>query len=116
MVKEIVADTGLVAFCGLYCGACRNYLNDKCPGCHDNAKATWCKVRTCCGETNYSSCAECKTFADPKDCKKFNNVISRAIGFILRSNRRACIMQIRQKGLQGHAEDMTLNKRRTIRT
>jgi hypothetical protein len=114
-MKQIVVDAALVAFCGLYCGACRRYLSDKCPGCHDNAKATWCKVRTCCVEANYSSCAECKTFADPKDCGKFNNVISRAVGFLLRSDRRACIMQIREKGLKSHAEDMALHKRQTIR-
>jgi hypothetical protein len=63
----------------------------------------------------YSSCAGCTTFADPKDCKKFNNFFSKTIGFILRSDRRACITQIREKGLQGHAEEMALHKRQTIR-
>jgi len=114
-VKEIVADTGLVAYCGLYCGACGSYLKDRCPGCHKNEKATWCKVRSCCREAGYTSCAECKTLSDPRDCKKFNNVISKTIGFILRSDRRACIMQIRGKGLKGHAEDMTIQRRQSIR-
>ena len=49
-MKEIISDPKLVAFCGLYCGACKAYLKERCPGCHDNEKATWCKVRTCCLE------------------------------------------------------------------
>lgn len=114
-MKEIVADAGLVAFCGLYCGACGSYVKGRCPGCHQNEKATWCKVRACCRETQYSSCAECATHPDPQDCKKFNNFISKAIGFVFRSDRRACIMQIRNKGLQTHAEDMALQKRQSIK-
>jgi hypothetical protein len=36
-MKAIVADAGLVAYCGLYCGACKAYLKEKYPGCHGNA-------------------------------------------------------------------------------
>ncbi len=114
-MKEIVADPKLVAFCGLYCGACGTYLKGRCPGCRDNEKASWCKVRTCCLETGYSSCADCTKFPDPKDCGKFHNFISIVIGFVLRSDRRACITQIRQKGIEGHAEDMAATRRQTIR-
>lgn len=114
-MKEIMADAKLVAFCGLYCGACSGYLRDKCPGCHEKVKATWCKVRTCCVTAGFSSCAARTTFADPKDCNTFNAFMSKTIGFILRSDRRACILQIRGKGLKGHAEDMALHKRQTIR-
>ena len=49
----------LVARCGLYCGACGSYLKGRCPGCRENVKATWCKVRACCGEHSYASCADC---------------------------------------------------------
>jgi hypothetical protein len=114
-MKDIVADTGLVGYCGLYCGACGSYLRDRCRGCHENEKAKWCKVRACCREQGYLSCADCKTIADPADCKKFNNFISKTIGFVLRSDRRACIMQIREHGLKVHADDMALHKRQTIR-
>ncbi len=31
-MKEIVSDPKLVAYCGLYCGACKRYLQEKCPG------------------------------------------------------------------------------------
>ena len=30
-----------IAFCGLYCGACRQYLKEKCPGCRKNEKAKY---------------------------------------------------------------------------
>lgn len=114
-MKEIVADPKMVAYCGFYCGACKSFLKDRCNGCHENSKATWCKVRSCCMENSYLSCADCRTFEDPRDCGKFNNPISRIIGFILRSDRSACIRQIKSLGLEGHAGNMALNMRHTIR-
>jgi len=114
-VKEIVADPKLVAFCGLYCGACKAYLKDRCLGCHENTKATWCRVRTCCMEASYSSCADCKEFDEPRNCRRFHNFISRIIGFALRSDRPTCIMQIKQLGLEDHAKNMAECRRMTIR-
>ncbi len=114
-MKEIAADQKLVAFCGLYCGACGAYLKEKCPGCHGNVKASWCKVRACCLDSGYSSCAMCVEFSDPKECRKFHNLISRIIGFVLRSDRGACIAQIRQQGIEGHAREMAASGRQTIR-
>jgi hypothetical protein len=114
-MKEIVANPNMVAYCGLYCGACKSFLKDKCPGCHDNSKATWCKVRSCCIENIYLSCADCKTFENPRNCKYFNNPISKAISFFLRSDRSACICQIKSLGIEGHASDMASNMRHTIR-
>jgi hypothetical protein len=114
-MKSIVADTGLVAYCGLYCGACGVYRRGRCPGCHENQKATWCGVRKCCTENGYSSCAECRTIADPRDCRKFHNFISKLFGLIFRSDRRACIAQIRQKGLSAHADLMAASQRHSIR-
>ena len=114
-MKDIVSNIELVAHCGLYCGACRSYLQGRCPGCHENKKASWCKVRICCMEHNYSSCADCQDFASPGECKKYNNFISRIIGFVLRSDRAACIRQIKQMGIQGHTDIMTKQKKQTIR-
>ncbi len=114
-MKVIVADSNMVAYCGLYCGACKSYLKDKCPGCHKNSKATWCKVRSCCIENGFLSCADCKKFEDPNSCKNFNNVFSKAIGFFLRSDRRACIYQIKRIGIDGHAQNMASNMRQTIK-
>ncbi len=113
-MREIVADRKLVAYCGLYCGACGSYLKGRCPGCHENTKASWCKVRSCCAENGYASCANCSVYSDPNECKLFNSFISRAIGLVLNSNRQACVMQIRRVGLDEHAALMTKRKRQTI--
>jgi hypothetical protein len=113
-MKQIVNDSKLVAYCGLYCGACRAYLNEKCPGCIENTKAGWCKIRICCGENNFKSCADCSDFTDVNDCKKFNNVISKIFAFVFKSNRKACIEQIRSKGLKEHASIMTQLGKQTL--
>lgn len=115
-MKDIIPDSQLVAYCGLYCGACTRYLREKCPGCHENNKATWCKVRSCCVNNNYSSCAECKEFPDPNDCKMFNNFMSKMFAFIFRSNRAACIKQIKDLGIQGHAEMMAKHKFQSLKS
>jgi len=114
-MKEIVADPSLVAYCGLYCGACGSYRKEHCPGCHENAKASWCVVRKCCIENGIESCAQCATHTDPNDCKKFNNFISKVFGFVFRSNRQACILQIRKEGLDGHARIMAESGKQTIK-
>ncbi len=114
-MKEITVNESLVSFCGLYCGSCPKYLKDKCPGCEGYEKATWCKLRTCCLQNGYSSCADCSEFSDVKECKKFNNFFSRVIGFILRSDRAAGIQMIKEKGYKGFASYMTENKLITIR-
>ena len=105
-MKEIVVNKDLVAFCGLYCGACRAYLREKCPGCHENAKAGWCKLRACCMDQGFLSCAECKEVSSPNECKKFNNMISKIFAVVFRSNRAACIDQIKAVGLEEHARKM----------
>ena len=105
-MKEIVADTNLVARCGLYCGACKRYLKGGCPGCTENAKASWCKVRTCCIEHEYATCADCQEFDDPSDCAKYSTFIARMFGLIFRSDRRACIMQIKENGTDAYAQTM----------
>lgn len=114
-MKTIINDTNLIAYCGLYCGACGSYLKGKCPGCNENNKATWCAIRSCNIENNFKSCADCTTYANPMDCKKYNNFISRAIGFILRSNRSVCISMIKEKGYENFAAYMAENKLQTIK-
>lgn len=114
-MESITSNTKLVAHCGLYCGACRSYIKGKCPGCIDNAKATWCKVRSCCRQNGYASCADCKTHSNPMECKFFNNFIARMFGLIFRSDRNACIAMIKEKGYQSFAEYMAGNGWQTIR-
>jgi len=114
-MKEIVPDKNLIAYCGLYCGACGKYLNDKCLGCKENVKASWCKIRSCCIENKYSSCADCKTISSANDCKKFNNFISKIFAFIFKSDRNACINKIKECGYESFAEYMASNKLQSIK-
>ena len=114
-MREIAASPELVAYCGLYCGACRPYLAGRCKGCHENERATWCKVRTCCIERGWASCASCTEFADARDCRHFNSFVAKLFGLLLRSNRAGCIDQIRRLGLEGHAEAMAAARSQTIR-
>lgn len=109
-MPEIVVDETLVACCGLYCAACGSHLKGRCPGCRENEKAAWCKVRLCCIEKGIASCAECAACADPKECAKFNNFISRAIGLLLNSSRAACIARIRQIGTKAYASEMAAKR------
>ena len=104
----------LVAFCGLYCGACRSYQRGRCPGCQENARATWCRVRTCCIEHGWTSCAECTPFDDPNDCRSFNGFLSRVLGVVLNSDRRACIREIRRMGRRDYAAFMASERLQTL--
>ena len=114
-MRTIQEDAGLVAYCGLYCGACNAYLKEKCDGCHRNEGASWCGVRSCCIEKGLASCADCSEFPDPSNCRKFNNVVSRMFGLLFRSDRPACIKQVKELGLAGHAKRMTELQMQTIR-
>ena len=77
------------------------------PGCRENQKASWCKVRSCGIRHEYASCADCETFSDPNACKHFNNFISKMFALVFRSDRVACIRQIRDLGIQGYADKMS---------
>ncbi len=114
-MRSVENDPRLVAYCGLYCGACGAYLKERCPGCHENVKAKWCKVRSCCLENHYATCADCKQFQTPRECRKYNNLISRLFGLIFRSDRAACIGQIKQMGLECHARTMAEQKTHSIK-
>jgi hypothetical protein len=113
-MKQVANDPALVACCGLYCGACKAYLNERCPGCRENSKAGWCTIRQCCITNKYASCADCASIRDVNDCGKFTNAVSRIFAFIFRSNRRACIEQICGKGLQRHAAIMAERKTHSL--
>lgn len=114
-MSDIRVSEDLVAYCGLYCGACGAFLKGRCPGCHDNVKAGWCKIRTCNMDAGRSSCAACTQFPDAADCKMFNNLISKLFGLIFRSDRNACIQQIKAVGLKGHAERMAASGHQSIK-
>lgn len=88
----------LISYCGLYCGACFKYKKGKCPGCALNTKATWCKIRTCCMEKAIDSCAQCDEFVDVKQCKKYNNPVSKLFEFVFRTDRTKGIELLQAKG------------------
>jgi hypothetical protein len=112
--NDIISDKNLVAMCGLYCGACRSYLNMKCPGCKENEKASWCKIRKCCHEKSIESCAGCVD-VEVRDCKNYTNIISRTFSLLFNSDREKCIMRIRKIGYVEYASEMSANKMQTIR-
>ncbi|NLD98791.1 MAG: DUF3795 domain-containing protein [Fibrobacter sp.] len=105
-MNQTIADKKLVAYCGLYCGSCKSYKNNRCPGCGKNEKAAWCKIRSCCIENNHNSCANCMTHTDPNTCRYFNNFMSKIFAFIFKSDRKACIEKIRAEGYEKYAQQM----------
>ena len=113
-MPEVLADAGSIACCGLYCGACGAFLKGRCKGCRGNTRAGWCKVRSCCLERGYGSCAQCADHADPATCAKFDNPIARVFGFLLRSDRRACILKLREVGPEGFAAFMAGHRAQTF--
>ncbi len=105
-MNQVNFDKNLIAYCGLYCGSCKKYLLEKCPGCRENESATWCKIRKCGIENKYFTCVDCGDFKDVKECKKYNNFIAKIFAIIFRSNRPACIDAIREMGPDAYAEEM----------
>jgi len=57
----------------------------------------------------------CRDFDDPKDCRKYNTFIARMFGAVLRSDRRACIMQIKEHGAEEYARAMAASGAMTMR-
>jgi len=113
-MDTVTANPDLVAYCGLYCGACKAYVAGRCPGCRENTKASWCKVRSCCIGSSFATCADCPTYADPRQCRSYNTLVSRLFGFIFRSDRAACIDRIDQVGREAFAREMAAARRPSL--
>lgn len=105
-MKSIDENQKIIACCGLFCSNCKKYQTNKCPGCQENYKATWCKIRICCFEQNLQCCASCKKFQDPMACKKYNNPFARIIEFVTQTQRSECIKTIKQEGESVFTEKM----------
>ncbi len=90
-------------------------FKDKCPGCHKNEKASWCKVRLCAIENNYSSCADCKMFGNIMERGKFNNFFSKMFKVLFKSDRNAFIQTTKAKGCDEFAINMAANKAMTLK-
>ena len=114
-MKKIIADQQLISYCGLYCGCCKAYIKEKCPGCNQNGKYKKCKMRPCCIENNYLSCADCIEFTDVMECKKYTNTIWNILEFIFRTKRAACVDLIREIGYKEYSKFMAEKKLVTIK-
>ncbi len=106
--------SGVIAYCGLYCSECGKFKSGKCPGCQNNAKASWCKIRTCNMEHGYKSCADCQLVGYEK-CKEFNHPIGKIFGLLFNSNRHACIQLIKDEGYEHYTLFMDSKKQMTIK-
>lgn len=102
---DMEANKENIAACGLYCGACRKFLSGKCLGCKKNEQAEWCKIRRCCIDKGYSTCAECS--CDVRKCRTYSNFIGKIFAVLFKSDRPACIDYIRQHGMEAYSEEMT---------
>lgn len=105
--------TLLIAACGLYCGSCRKFLAGKCPGCRQNKKASWCKIRLCCADSGFKTCAKCSK--DVKDCKVFSNFIGKVFSLLFNSDRPACVRYIKTHGEKAYAEEMAKSGKMTMK-
>lgn len=114
MEAPVRVDPSLIARCGLYCGACGRFLKGSCPGCRENTRAGWCKVRSCCGEHGHASCADCGDPQDPRDCRKFNNPIARLFGLVFNSDRAACVERLRELGPDRYAAFMASRRLQSL--
>lgn len=101
-MADTIDKTQLVAYCGLYCGSCGSYKKGKCKTCKDGGGFSRCKVRKCCAELNYQTCAECEKL---ENCKTVDNFISKIFALIFRSNRKGNLHQIREIGLEKWVEE-----------
>ena len=67
-------------------------------------------------EHGYTSCADCREFADPMACKKYNNFISKIFAFIFKSNRAAGIAKIKESGYEEFAQFMATQNLQSIKS
>lgn len=74
MNKDVLMDEDLIAPCGLYCGECEAFQDERCSGCISRIGlclkySKICKIYECCvSEGKLRFCNECKAFP----CIRFN--------------------------------------------
>jgi hypothetical protein len=97
------ANEQLIAYCGLYCGACPSFTSGKCEGCRSNSakssvKFKKCPVKPCCAENGFFTCADCTECASVKECKKYNPLFLRIASRLEGSDRSKAVEMIKAKG------------------
>ncbi len=111
--QKLDSSVNLIAACGLYCGSCSKFIKGTCPGCKENEKATWCKIRTCNLENHTANCSEC-TKVVMQDCKKLNNRIGKIFKWITKTDRIASLQYISNNGPEDYVKKMTTLKQKAI--
>jgi hypothetical protein len=101
--EQVTDKEQLIAYCGLYCGACPSFTSGKCDGCRSNSAKSavrykQCQVKLCCAENGFFTCADCTIYASTKDCKKYNPLLLRIASRIEGSDRSKAIEMIKAKG------------------
>lgn len=109
------ANAELISKCGLYCGNCPRYKKEKCKGCAENEKATWCKIRTCCIDKNIKNCADCDEYPDVRNCKHYKSFMAKVMSVLFNSDRPAAVDMIKETGYDDFATYMADNKLVTIK-
>ncbi len=111
-MKENNSNTSMISYCGFYCASCPKFKKGQCEGCKgDNPKCAVgykaCKVKPCCTENEYRSCADCDKFESVKNCKIYNPFLIKFGQFLTRTNRRKGIEMIKEKGEEEFVNFMT---------
>lgn len=102
MGRKIV-DSNLLSYCWLYCEACSQYQDGKCPGCKNLEKSPrWCAIRNCCIKLGYTNCTECKKFIEKEGCEKFENMVIGCLKFLNKPERQEISQIIRKRGIKGY--------------
>ena len=110
----------LVSYCGLNCGACPSFLKGKCKGCRGNTPDCAvgfrsCKVKPCCVENGYNTCADCKKYQSVNSCKDYSSPLVRFGEFISQTSRGKCIEMIKKDGIKPFLEFMENKKWLTMK-
>ena len=102
--KQIDKNENLIGYCGIYCGACLSFKSGKCDGCRVISPKSAvvykaCKVKPCCVENGFFTCADCTIYASVKECKKYNPLLLKIASWVESSDRSKAIEMIKEKGL-----------------
>ena len=101
--EQMNKDENLIAYCGLYCGACPSFTSGKCDGCRsESAKSAIrykkCPVKSCCADNGWFTCADCTEVASVKVCKKYNPLLLQIVSRLEGSDRSKAMDMIKTNG------------------
>jgi hypothetical protein len=102
--EQIEKDENLIAYCGIYCGACPSFTSGECEGCRAKSEKSSvrykaCAVKPCCVENVFFTCADCTIYASTSACKKYNPLLLKIASWVESTDRSKAIDMIKIKGL-----------------